>query len=263
MLFGVDDTGKPSNIDVSEIRNLDAATITDKISKYTNSQFSGFEIHDCEKEGVELVALRIYESLSPLVFEKPGTYDIGDRKQKTAFSQGTIYFRHGAKSETAKSKDIDLIIQRNLEMIRSQWMSNIRKVMQAPSNYEVILAAPGLKSTESPLATPIRFSDSHDPNATLVQLPNPDETHPLRQKDVIKLVNTKRKSSDKINSFDIRCVRKVHGIENNQQYFYHANYSAPLYTYVFVDWLVEQSSLDADFFFKARQIYKQQTSSED
>jgi hypothetical protein len=30
---------------------------------------------------------------NPIVFSKPGTYDIGGGKQKTAFSAGTVYFQ--------------------------------------------------------------------------------------------------------------------------------------------------------------------------
>jgi len=42
---------------------------------------------------------------SPLVFEKPGTYADGAR-QKTAFAKGTVYFRHGARSDPGSSRDI-------------------------------------------------------------------------------------------------------------------------------------------------------------
>ena len=47
------------------------------------------------------------------------------RKQKTAFSAGTVYFRHGAKSEPGTSEDLRASLERELDRIRSSWLDGI------------------------------------------------------------------------------------------------------------------------------------------
>lgn len=106
ILTGVKNDGTPSEWNPTPVLNLDPAQITDKIAKYTGEQFADFDIHEVEKNGHRLVALRVHGIPIPMVFIQPGTYDIGDGKQKTAFGKGTIYFRHGAKSEPGSSKDL-------------------------------------------------------------------------------------------------------------------------------------------------------------
>jgi hypothetical protein len=68
----------------------------------------------------------------PIVFTSPGTYDVGGGKQKTAFSAGTVYFRHGAKSEPGTSEDLRAALERELARIRSSWLDGIAKVVTAP-----------------------------------------------------------------------------------------------------------------------------------
>ncbi|HTP10997.1 MAG TPA: ATP-binding protein, partial [Anaerolineae bacterium] len=106
IVFGLKDNGEPIEKDISHLFSLDPADVTNKIHKYTNFQFAQFELHICEKSGHKLLAMAIQHVLLPIVFEKPGTYDIGGGRQKTAFSAGTVYFRHGAKSEPGNTHDI-------------------------------------------------------------------------------------------------------------------------------------------------------------
>ena len=44
-----------------------------------------------------MAAIKIGPAFPPIVFTRPGTYSVEGGRQKTAFSQGTVYFRHGAK----------------------------------------------------------------------------------------------------------------------------------------------------------------------
>ena len=70
-----------------------------KISWYTGSTQFELEVRQLEKAGVSLYALFIQPVSIPIVFREPGTYDVGAGKLKAAFSIGTVYFRHGGKSE--------------------------------------------------------------------------------------------------------------------------------------------------------------------
>lgn len=99
ILFGVDNVGRPCGFDVAPVLQIDSATITDKIARYTGVQISDFEMLEVEKLGYRLALLVISPVDIPLVFTQPGTYPISGGKQQSAFSRGTVYFRHGAKSD--------------------------------------------------------------------------------------------------------------------------------------------------------------------
>jgi hypothetical protein len=102
------------------------------------------------------------------VFQKPGTYDIGSGKQKAAFSIGTVYFRHGAKSEPGTSDDLRAVIERQLEVIRHSWIKGVRKVVQAPAGSQIIAIRPGEQSAVTHLASTVHAVN--DPSATPVLL---------------------------------------------------------------------------------------------
>jgi hypothetical protein len=104
----------------------------------------------------------------PIVFQKPGTYDTGTGKQKTAFSVGTVYFRHGAKSEPGTSDDLRAVVERQLEVIRHSWIKGVRKVVQAPAGSQIIAVRPGEKNGTASFAPTVRVVN--DPSATPVIL---------------------------------------------------------------------------------------------
>jgi len=102
------------------------------------------------------------------VFQKPGTYDIGSGKQRTAFSVGTVYFRHGAKSEPGTSEDIRRVIERQLEHIRRSWIKGVRKVVQAPHGSQIVTVQSTSRNVQHILATQVRAVN--DPTAIPVRL---------------------------------------------------------------------------------------------
>jgi len=111
IVFGLNDDGTSSAFDCRLLQSIDPATVTDKLYKYTNQQLHSFVFLSTIKDGMTLFAIEIGPASVPIVFSKPGTYDIGGGKQKTAFSIGTMYFRHGAKSEPANSEDLRVFIE--------------------------------------------------------------------------------------------------------------------------------------------------------
>jgi hypothetical protein len=155
IVFGLDNVGIPTGASVREIMLIDPADISNKIARYTGAVDLEFEIHKLKKRRHELVAFVIQASSLPLVFEKPGTYDIGSGKQRTAFSVGTVYFRHGSKSEPGSSDDIRLVIQRQikrqLEYMRKSWINSVRKVVKAPYGSQIFATLParGAKASVS------------------------------------------------------------------------------------------------------------------
>jgi len=254
ILIGVKNDGTPSGFDVASVLELDPAQLTDKIAKYTGDQFSEFEITEIDKNGYKIAVFLIYGASVPMVFIRPGTYNIEGGKQRTAFGKGTIYFRHGAKSEPGNSNDLRKVIERELERIRKSWLGNIRKVIKAPSGYRVQILPPEVRVSDHPTAPPIRIVD--EPDAPAYRLETPDNTYPYRQKEVIQLVN-ERLGDKTITSYDVLCVRRVYKIdETKPQYYYKPKYSTPQYSDAFVDWLVECYKNDHSFFEKARKKYR-------
>src|SRR5262249_29481475 len=132
----------PSDSDVSSVGNVDPADVTNKIYKYTDLQFHQFQFLSCEKQGKSLWAVLVAGVSVPIVFSKAGTYAVDNSKQKTAFSAGTVYFRHGAKSEPGNSNDLRRFMERQIEMVRRSWLDGIAKVVEAPSGARIVVLPP-------------------------------------------------------------------------------------------------------------------------
>jgi hypothetical protein len=169
IIFGLDNRGSPSGASISSPAQVDPADIGNKIAKYTGQTDLEIDILELEKEGQSLVAFLVHSSGIPVIFEKPGTYDIGGGRQHSAFSAGMVYFRHGAKSEPGTSDDIRRVIERQLEFIRKSWLKGIRKIVQAPKGSQIIAVAPN-GATPSPPMLPSVVRAVSDPHATPVLL---------------------------------------------------------------------------------------------
>ena len=142
ILFGVNSQGAPIGTDLTALRAVDPATIADHIQPYTGTQIADLEVTEASKLGHKLLAWLVGPAGMPMVFGKPGTYPVEGGKQNTAFSRGTIYFRHGAKSEPGTTEDIARALERKLESIRKDWLSGVRKVVHAPAGSRVTLLPP-------------------------------------------------------------------------------------------------------------------------
>lgn len=247
ILIGVRNNGTPSGWDPTPILNIESAHITDKIARYTMQQFSDFDIHEIEKNDTRLVALVVHGASIPIVFVNPGTYDIGGGKQKTAFGKGTIYFRHGAKSEPGNSQDLEECIKREIERDRKSWLGNIRKVVKAPFGSCVNILPPEVIETVGSAATPIRIVD--DSAAPAYRKIAPDQTHPYRQKEVVQMVNQKLNGRKKITSYNVQCVRKIYSIDQSKpNLYYKSKFTSPQYSDAFVNLLIQNFEKDNSFF---------------
>ena len=169
ILFGVDNLGIPCRTSIANISSLDSADVVNKISKYTDAIDLEIEIYEVKKRQKKLIAFLIHPLAIPVVFRKPGTYDIGGGKQRNAFSVGTIYFRHGAKSEPGTREDIRKVIERQLEFIRKSWAKNVRKVVQAPQGSQIVMVQPSIQEDSSTKLSSTVHAVK-DPHATPVLL---------------------------------------------------------------------------------------------
>lgn len=169
ILLGVDNAGRPCGADLKAVSQIDPADISNKISKYTGLVDLEFEIFEKIKEKHNLVAFLIQPVSIPIVFRKPGTYDVGSGKQRSAFGVGTVYFRHGAKSEPGTSDDIRKVIEKKLDIIRKSWVRGVRKVVKAPHGTQIVSLHPSHK-IEGPTHSITTVRVVKDPKAKPVLL---------------------------------------------------------------------------------------------
>lgn len=257
IIVGITDAGECSGDCVSGVLALDPSMITDKVFRYTGRQFSEFDILRASKEGHQLAVICIGAADTPMVFSKPGTYAVDEKNQKTAFSKGQVYFRHGAKSEPGDSDDLRKWLEREIGPARRSWLGSIKKVISAPIGASVLVSSSGVIAAGTPEITDIRITD--DPSAPVYGKLDPNVTHPFRGKELIEKVNKEIGGSTRISQHDLLCVRKTHDIESNGDFFYRPMYSSPRYSTKFAEWLVGQHRSSPQFFPEARERYRQQT----
>jgi predicted HTH transcriptional regulator len=163
IVLGVKDDGTPSGWNPSQLLSVDPAKIVDKIARYTGQQFSDFTVYESQRAGKRVAVMEVQAMAVPMVFVRPGTYDIGNGKQKTAFGAGALYFRHGSKSEPAASEDLKACVQREVDRARKELLGNMRKLAYLPVGYQLKALPAKLASSSDPGATGMRLVD--DPAA--------------------------------------------------------------------------------------------------
>ena len=232
------------------IAGVDEELLHERLSEYAEPEFEGFAVQPLARGGRPSTAV-VVEGVrnAPLVFTQTGRSG-GDH---VAFVRGGMYFRHGAKSEPATGDDVRDFIRRQLEATRTQWLANIRQVMHAPDGAEVAVVETAERDEEG-RPTLIRLTT--DPHAPLYGQVDPDQSHPYRQKEVIREVNV-RLGEGTVNAFDVLSVRRVHAIseETRPEFVHVPKFGSPQYSDAFVDWLAAEYQRDPEFFANAKARY--------
>ena len=163
----------------------------------------------------------------PLVFIKPGTYPIDEKRQKTAFGVGTLYFRHGAKSEPATTLDLADVLERRLSEVRKQWIGGVRKVIEAPPDSRISVLSNEVRASNSPAAVPIRLVD--DDTAQAFKLVDIDKVYPYRQKELVAEVRKGLPKGSVFNSFDVQVLRKLNPVLETDVFSHKPNFGSRQY----------------------------------
>ena len=188
IVFGAESDGRSSPMDHASLLAYDTAKITDQILKYTGYQFSELEIVQIRRSGKMHAAFLITAAEIPIVFTRPGEYETADQKRKkTALSQGTVYFRHGSKSEPGNRDDLARWRDREIERARKSWLTGIRKVVET-GPHETVTVIPSSEMSPK-YGSIIKAAISSDPSAVRVTPNNSEEIWPHRQVDVDLLPN--------------------------------------------------------------------------
>jgi hypothetical protein len=236
------------------VAGVDEELIHDQLERYAEPEFEGFTVEAVTRGGRPSTAVVVDEVRNtPLVFVRQGRYRDAVGVEHVAFARGGLYFRHGAKSEPATGDDVREFIRRQLEATRTQWLANIRQVMHAPDGAEVAVIETAERDEEG-RPTLIRLTT--DPHAPLYGQVDPDQSHPYRQKEVIREVNV-RLGEGTVNAFDVLSVRRVHAIteETRPEFVHVPKFGSPQYSDAFVDWLAAEYQLDPEFFANAKTKY--------
>jgi hypothetical protein len=183
ILFGLDDSGNPTGSNVSPILNYDTARIGDKLCKYTKVHFGGFTLFPVQRGRIQIAGIRVSASTVPLVFTADGQYLNEYGQERFAFRQGTVYFRHGSKSEPGTSDDLRAFVEREVERVKASWLHGIRQVVEAPPGAVVSVGLPIQAAT---LARVRLVADANAPGVVLI---DPNTTHPHRLREVVSEVN--------------------------------------------------------------------------
>jgi hypothetical protein len=229
---------------------VDEELLHEQLARYAEPEFESFSVEPLTREGRPSTAVLVEEvHNAPLVFTRTGR--VGG--EHVAFVRGGLYFRHGAKSEPATGGDVRDFIKRQLDATRSQWLANIRQVMLAPDGAEVAVVETAERDEEG-RPTLIRLTT--DPHAPLYGQVDPDQSHPYRQKEVIREVNA-RLGAETVNAFDVLSVRRVYAVteETRPEFVHVPKFGSPQYSDAFVDWLVGETQRDGEFFARAKTKY--------
>jgi hypothetical protein len=210
------------------VGDLDEELLHERLERYVEPEFEPFTVVPISRGGRPATAIVVEGAANPLVFTRQGRS--GDR---IAFGRGGVYFQ--------------------LDATRTQWLRNIRAVMQAPGGAEVAVIETAERDEEG---RPKLIRLTTDPHAPLYGQIDPDQSHPCRQKEVIAEVNA-RLDGTTVNAFDVLSVRRVHSItEQSRPEFVHVpKFGSPQYSDAFVDWLVGEFEREPQFFARAKKAY--------
>jgi hypothetical protein len=251
IVVGLDNSGEPTGADVAPVIQQDHAKYCDLIHRYTLQNFSEFEVVEESKSGSPLALFVINAPDFPMVFQKPGQHAIdNNRQQRTVFGQGTLYFRHGAKSEHGTTDDLRAFFEKRMREIQEMFLGNIRQVVDAPRGSSLQVMSPAM-------AVPLAAQDlqvrvTNDPNATAVVAVDKGRLCPYRQKDVLRRLGERLPGGPMISSHDLVSINSAHNIQNREEMCWKPDFSAKQYSDAYIDWIIEQIASTPHFLADAR-----------
>lgn len=259
IVFGLQKDGNITENDVKPILSLDQASITDKINSYTHTQFADFEVKSVEKKGIVLAAIIVKGVNIPMVFVKEGAYFIPEKKKTDiAFARGTIYFRHGAKSEPGNNDDLREVIERHVQGVRKEWLERVQMITEASPGSQIRILSS--MEQESDDLGALSFRITNDPSAPTIYREmiavNPNRTHTLRRDDVVLKIREFIPNNMTFTSYDVYVIRKVFNVDENSEFYFKPKFGSPQYSEKFIKWVLREYKEDREFFLKTRVQYK-------
>jgi hypothetical protein len=255
LAIGINDAGEASGADIKPILAYDHSKYCNLVKKYTMQDFCDFEVIKGQKDGQAVAIFLIDPPDSPLVFEKPGTYVVDGSQQKTAFSKGTVYFRHGAKSEPGTTEDLRKFMQQRVREMEEQLVKGLKKVSVAPRGSQLQVVPRGTVVTGESAAVRVRMTT--DPNTKGVIAVDRDQIFPYRQKDLVERLKKVLPSGSGPGTYDLQAINKVYNIAAEENLSWQPQFSSRQYSEAFVEWIVDRISNNKGFLQETRGHYYQ------
>jgi hypothetical protein len=254
LVFGANSDGSPSGADCNAFLKFDLAVISSKVFKWAGHEFAELETVSVKRRDGDFPALIIGEADVPIPFSRPGEWEKPDGKKKTEFAEGTVYFRHGAKSAPGTRADFSKWIERYAAAERQRLMRGMRKIVAAPPGH--VVAAVTTDPITSIGTAGMAVQLSNDPKASKIMPRRAADFYPHRGIELREKVNNALKDM-KINSHDIVSVNNAYRVFTDHQEFATKPHdkTGPLYSDRYVDWLVQQIRSNPKFLTEARTIY--------
>ena len=232
VVLGLDARGAPSGWDASALLSVDPDTVRAQVRSCVDGEEPvTVEPVRAERSGVTVVVLPVDPATgAPLLVD------------------GVVHVRHGARTAPARSADLGRFVTREVRRVRREWLANVALVTQAPPGSQIVVHPPG---EPPPVAVGTEFRVVDDPSAPAVGRTDFDRTHPFREVDVVRVVN-EAVGSVAVGHYDVQCVRRVYGVDQQLRYYHRPKFGSPQYSRAFVDWLVSSYRNDRDFFTDAK-----------
>lgn len=249
IVIGANDDGTPSGYDATIFFGIDPADIVNKLHKYTEQQFADFRMEADDIDGQGMAVLVVGGVRFPVIFTAPGEYEITPGKPKSAFRVGTVYFRHGAKSEPGTTDDLRNALDRELSRVKAFWLDGITKVVEAPEGSEIHVVKASVSLDGSAGAQPIRLTHTGDgPEFKVI---DNDMLYPYRSKELLAKLK-EALGAKSVSVHDVLLVRRAHNVDTNPNFSHKGNFGTRQYSDAFVGWLVAEYRQDGQFFQKVR-----------
>jgi hypothetical protein len=232
VVVGVDARGEPSGWDASFLLSLDQRALDDELRRCTDpADALAATPVEATRSGATVVVLPVDEAAgAPLLVD------------------GTVYVRHGARTEPARAADLRRFVTREVRRVRREWLANVALVTHAPPGSQVVVHPPG---EPAPVQVGTEFRVVDDPKAPTVGRTDFDRTHPFREVEVVRMVN-EALGQVTVGHYDVQCVRRVYDVDHQERYYHRPKFGSPQYSQAFVDWLVGSYRHDPEFFTDAK-----------
>ena len=256
LAIGVTNAGNGCPSDVRAVLEYDHAKYCDLIKKYTGQHFADFEVVEAKKDGQAVAVFLISAPDYPLVFEKPGTYAVDKNHQETAFSRGTVYFRHGAKSESGTTDDLRRFVEKRVRELQQQLVKGMRRVSEAPRGSELLVAPRGSVLTGPGKAIDVRLTSSKDARDAIQVDKN--QLFPYRRRELAERLKAELPEGSAPSKYELQAINDVYGIADDEYLSWKPQFSSRQYGETYVKWIIDKISKNKDFLTEARRSYQQQ-----
>jgi len=255
--IGIDNRGVPNGADVTPILEYDHAKYCDLIHKYTLVHFADFEVVESHRDGKRIAIFVIGAPDFPIVFQKPGQYAIeGNKQQKTAFGQGTLFFRHGAKSEHGTTDDLRKFMQLRMREMEKQLLKGLRKVTEAPRGAQLQVVQPQLSGAAQ--AGVVKVHLTTDPSTQAAIAIDRSKICPHRQKEVLGVLSKRLPNGNAPSSYDLQMLNNLYKISKKPDFCWVPRFSSKQFSDAYIDWIVQSIQEDPAFIQKSHDKFRDQ-----